>query len=174
MFTAALFAIAKTWEQTKCPLIEEWIKCGVCVYIYTPHTKQLTPYGLSYSVVPDYLRPHGACQAPLSMGILQARILEWVATPSTRRSFQPRDWTQVSCTVCRFFTVWAAREAHICVYTHTRLLLSCYKNDTMTSAVTWMEPETVTLSEVREDEISSLYILIQRRLIEWSIDDFQA
>ena len=31
-----------------------------------------------------------ACQAPLSMGILQARVLEWVAMPSSRRSFQPR------------------------------------------------------------------------------------
>ena len=31
-----------------------------------------------------------ACQAPLSMGILQARILEWVAISFSRRSFQPR------------------------------------------------------------------------------------
>ena len=37
-----------------------------------------------------------ACQAPLSMGILQARILEWVAKPSSRGSSQPRDQTQVS------------------------------------------------------------------------------
>ena len=36
-----------------------------------------------------------ACQAPLSMGILHARILEWVAMPSFRESSQPRDWTQV-------------------------------------------------------------------------------
>ena len=36
-------------------------------------------------------------QAPLSMGILQARILEWVAMPSSRGSFQPRERTQVSC-----------------------------------------------------------------------------
>ena len=26
MFTAALFTIAKTWEQPKCPPTEEWIK----------------------------------------------------------------------------------------------------------------------------------------------------
>ena len=26
VFTAALFAIAKTWEQPKCPSIEEWVK----------------------------------------------------------------------------------------------------------------------------------------------------
>ena len=36
------------------------------------------------------------CQALLSMGILQARILEWVAMPSSRRSSQSRDPTQVS------------------------------------------------------------------------------
>ena len=38
---------------------------------------------LSHSVVSDFLWPHGtvAHQAPLSMGILQARILEWVAYP---------------------------------------------------------------------------------------------
>ena len=32
-------------------------------------------------------------------GILQARILECVAISSSRGSSQPRDWTQVSCTV---------------------------------------------------------------------------
>ena len=31
-----------------------------------------------------------SCQAPLSMGILQARILEWVAMPSSRGSSQTR------------------------------------------------------------------------------------
>ena len=36
-------------------------------------------------------------QAFLSMGILQARILEWVAMPSSRGSSWPRDQTQVSC-----------------------------------------------------------------------------
>ena len=31
------------------------------------------------------------------LGILQARILEWIAFPFSRRSSQHRDWTQVSC-----------------------------------------------------------------------------
>ena len=44
-----------------------------------------------------------AHQAPLSIGILQARIVEWVAMPSSRGSSQPRDWTQVSCIAGRFF-----------------------------------------------------------------------
>ena len=30
-------------------------------------------------------------------GILQARILEWVAMPTSRGSSQPRDWTHISC-----------------------------------------------------------------------------
>ena len=43
-------------------------------------------------------------------GILQARILEWVAFPFSRRSFQPRDWTQVSCIAGGFFTNWAFKN----------------------------------------------------------------
>ena len=42
---------------------------------------------------------------------LQARILEWVAMPSSGGSSQPRDWTQVSRIASRFFTAWATREA---------------------------------------------------------------
>ena len=45
-----------------------------------------------------------ACQAPLSMGILQARILRWVAISSSRGSSQPRDQTQVSHIADRLFT----------------------------------------------------------------------
>ena len=37
-------------------------------------------------------------------GILQARILEWVAFPFPRGSSQPRDQTQVSGIAGRFFT----------------------------------------------------------------------
>ena len=37
-------------------------------------------------------------------GILQARILEWVAILFSRRSSQPRDQTQVSCIAGGFFT----------------------------------------------------------------------
>ena len=49
--------------------------------------------------------------APLSMGILQAKILEWVAMPSSKESSQPRGWTQVSCITGGFFTDWATRGA---------------------------------------------------------------
>ena len=44
-------------------------------------------------------------------GILQARILEWVAISSSRGSSPPRDWTQVSCIAGRFLTIWATMGA---------------------------------------------------------------
>ena len=44
-------------------------------------------------------------------GILQARILEWVAFPFSRGSSQPRNRTQVSHIAGGFFTSWATREA---------------------------------------------------------------
>ena len=52
-----------------------------------------------------------ARQAPLSIGILQARIPEWVAISFSRGSTQFRNWTLVSCIAGRFFTDWAIREA---------------------------------------------------------------
>ena len=55
------------------------------------------------------------CSLPGSSvhGISQARILEWVSIPFSRRSSWPRDQTWVSCTAGRFFTVWATREAKL-------------------------------------------------------------
>ena len=49
------------------------------------------------------------CSPPCSSvcGILQVRILEWVAMPSSRGSSWPREWTSISCVFCiaaEFFT----------------------------------------------------------------------
>ena len=53
------------------------------------------------------------CSLPGSSvyGILQARILEWVAIPFSRGSSQLSNRTQVSRVTGRFFTVVATREA---------------------------------------------------------------
>ena len=52
------------------------------------------------------------CSLPGSSlhGIFQTRILEWVAISFSRGSSQPRDWTQVSHTVGKHFTIWATRK----------------------------------------------------------------
>ena len=99
--------------------------------------------------------PTCCSQAPLFPGkILQARILEWVAMPSSKgilegsnpgllhcrwipyhlnhqgsprilewgslsllqENFPTQGSTQVSCIIGGFFTSWAAREAHMCIY----------------------------------------------------------
>ena len=43
--------------------------------------------------------------------ILMAKILEWIVIPFSSGSPWHRDWTQVSSITCRFFTIWANREA---------------------------------------------------------------
>ena len=49
------------------------------------------------------------CSPPVSSvhGILQTRILEWVAISYCRESSWPRAWTWVSCIAGSFFTIWA-------------------------------------------------------------------
>ena len=52
------------------------------------------------------------CSLPGSSvrGILQARILEWVAMSSSRESSQSRARTQVSSTAGGFFTIWVSHQ----------------------------------------------------------------
>ena len=61
----------------------------------------------SLSRVPTLCDPMGYTV----QGILQARILQWVAFPFSRGSSQPRDPTQVPHIAGGFFTSWATREA---------------------------------------------------------------
>ena len=78
-----IFIISKI-GQPKCPSADG------CV------NKMLCPYNGKLCLVaqscPTLCKPWTiARQAPLSMKILQARILEWVAMPSSRECFQLRD-----------------------------------------------------------------------------------
>ena len=79
-------------------------------------SSQFIHYGsgsISHSVVSNSLQPMDYSPPGSSVhGILQARILEWVAVSSSRGSAQPRDWTHVSRIADKFFTVWATRDDH--------------------------------------------------------------
>ena len=57
------------------------------------------------------------CSPPGSSvhGILQARVLEWVAIPFSKVSSWPKNQAQVSCIADRFFTLWATKEAQLCI-----------------------------------------------------------
>ena len=58
---------------------------------------------VSHSIMSNSLRPHGLYLPGSSVhGILQARMLEWIAIPFSRGSSRARDQTRI---VGRFFTI---------------------------------------------------------------------
>ena len=61
-------------------------------------------------------------------GILQARILEWVAMPFPGGSSWPRDQIRVYHIAGRFFTIWATKEAPY--FRWTGLIYSFESDDT--------------------------------------------
>ena len=63
-------------------------------------------------------------------GILQARILEWVAIPFSRRFSQSRDWTWVSCIAGGFFTIWATNFS---LYLNISRISHCFMKNSMIS-----------------------------------------
>ena len=85
MFTEIVFIIDKMWKQLKCLWRDE--KYVVCAK--------------SPQSCPTLCNPMKYSQPGSSVhGILQARILEWVAIPSSRGSSLPKDRTHVSYVSC--------------------------------------------------------------------------
>ena len=76
-----------------------------------PHRKEITLVVLVTQSCPTFCDPM-VCILPGSSvpGILQARILNWVAVPFSRGSSQPMDQTQVFHITGRFFTIWATGD----------------------------------------------------------------
>ena len=72
---------------------------------------------VSCTVVSDSFDPMN-CSPPGSSirGILQARILEWVAISYSRGSSQPRDQTRVSCIVGIFFFYHLSHQGNVCYF----------------------------------------------------------
>ena len=124
---------AAQWNKLKCLQAtgsekDENEPVCVCVWtlnkIYTLVINTVLCYALLLGHVQLSVTPWTAAgQAPLSMGILQARILEWVAMSSSRGSYWPRNWTRVSCIAGGFFTSSATREALTILY---HLLISIF------------------------------------------------
>ena len=87
------------------------------------------------------------CSLPGSSiyGILQVRILEWVAISFSRRSSQSRDWTQVSHIIGRWFTIRATKEGMEC----DELILNIPSN----SMILWFPLSCFTYAIDLVDEI---------------------
>ena len=79
------------------------------LFPYFAHYPQVKSESVSHWVMSHSLQLHGLPPGSSVHGILQARILEWVAIPFSRGSSWLRDWTWVSCIAGRFFTTWASR-----------------------------------------------------------------
>ena len=150
---AALFTIARTWKQPRFPSADEWIR--LLWYIYTMEYYSAIKKNAFESVLTRWMKEIKwkvkslshvqlfatlwtvAYQAPPDHGILQARILEWVAISFSRRSSQPRDQTRASRIGGRCFKLWVTREA----------------------LMRWMEQEPIIQSEVSQKEKHQYSIL---------------
>ena len=104
----------------KCGFRENFYAFSVQQYMYNKilHRKIISKMYLKYLGVlvsqsyptlcdPIDRRPLGSSVH----GILQVKMLEWVATPFSKGSSQPTDRTQVSYIAGRFFTIWATWES---------------------------------------------------------------
>ena len=98
---AAVHGVAKSWTR-----LNDWTELN---------------WRESCSVVSNSLWPTD-CRVH---GILQARILQWVAFPSSRGSSQPWDQTQVSHIAGEFFTSWTTREVPVAC-NHYSILNPCH------------------------------------------------
>ena len=118
---SALVRALGTLQESFCSTEEmaQWFTLSHCL--------QADPLSQSQPIIPAYLeallepwagvcsperhRREGGADAASTQqgssvkGILQARILEWVAIPFSRRTFQPRDQTWVSHVAGKFFTI---------------------------------------------------------------------
>ena len=89
------------WEKKSCVGIFTHVPCPVSPHIMSTHTRQLHVAWASsrYGHTMSLQSCSTLCNPPGSSvhGILQARILEWVAISSSRKYSQPRDQICVSC-----------------------------------------------------------------------------
>ena len=99
--------IWKKWGGKPCEYLEKEYSSPECTKVLREKSHRNSSD--NHSVVADC--DPTDCSPPGSSvhGILQA-ILKWAAIPFSRGSSWPRNHTQVSCIVGRFFTVWATRE----------------------------------------------------------------
>ena len=109
--------------------IYKYIYIYVCVCVYTHTCARASAKLLQlHPTLCDPMDYSPSCSSVHR--ILQARILEWVAMPSSRGSPQPRDRTHVPCTGGRLFTAEPPGKGNIYTYiqihTHTHTYVYIY------------------------------------------------
>ena len=105
---ATVHRVTKSWTQLKLLSTHTYTAQGNSILFFIVCAKSFESY-LSLCDPIDYSPP---CFS--DHGILQARVLEWIAMPSRKGSFWPRDRAHVSVTpalACGFFTTTTTWEA---------------------------------------------------------------
>ena len=96
-----LFIINKMSKQPKCPSTAEWINYYIKITILLHLCEEIHACAQSLCCIQLFPTPQTvACQASLSSGIFQARILEWVAVSYSRGFSWPQGQTCVFCISC--------------------------------------------------------------------------
>ena len=94
------------------------------------------------------------CSPPGSSvhGILQTRILEWVAMPSSRGSSQPRDRTHVSYISCIAWQVlYHQHKLGSQLYPYSGMFYSAVnRNENLAHATEWMKLEYISLGKMSD------------------------
>ena len=117
-YIVVLLVIGKNWRQLQYPSIGECRSTSWYIYVCVCVCVCLVCVCVCVCVLVAQLCltlcDTMDCSLPGSStyGILQARILEWVAIPFSRGSSQPRDWTWVSHIAGTVFIIWTTRKAH--------------------------------------------------------------
>ena len=93
-------------------------------------------------------------------GILQGRILEWVAVSFSRGSSWPRDWTCISCISGRFFTSWANSQAHFIHSSVCILYIAVYICQSFNSSRPWAFLRSVSSSSELSNVRGALWGLL--------------
>ena len=103
------FTALSVAKSSLSPSLHQWrIALWITHFFLTPVPVKLLQSCPALSDPMDHSAPGSSIY-----GSLQARILEWVASPFSRGSFRCRDRTRVSCIAGKFFIIWATREALI-------------------------------------------------------------
>ena len=102
--------------------------CPVQILTLIPEVVFVFDFVLVAQLCPTLCAPTDCSPPGFSLqGILQARILEWIAISFSRGTSQPRGWTLVSCIAGRFFTVWATGKS-MCFTMFLHLLENQYNH----------------------------------------------
>ena len=101
-------------------------------------------------------------------GILQARILEWVASSFSRGSSQPKDQTRVFCISCiagEFFNHWTVGEAQYNTYHDTIAIGSFFQDEWRMTTDSMVSPQIFFFFRVSQECFCFHWILYCKYII---------